>query len=58
MIRVTYVTDAGAVDDFLCDWIVFNDSENETNCHTNGSEEVRILTISSIVGIDVPTFST
>ena len=28
MIRVIYINDAGDVDEFLCDWVDFNDAAN------------------------------
>lgn len=59
MIRVIYINDAGQVDEFLCDWVDFNDSADsadEVICYSNGSDSIRIFKPISIVGFDVPIF--
>ena len=56
MIRVIYINDAGDVDEFLCDWVDFNDAADEVICYSNGSDSIRIFKPISIVGFDVPIF--
>ena len=52
MIRVIYINDAGDVDEFLCDWVDFNDAADEVICYSNGSNSIRIFKPISIVGFD------
>lgn len=56
MIRVIYINDAGKVDEFLCDWVDFDDSADEVICYSNGSDSIKIFKPISIVGFDAPIF--